>query len=389
MQTVKGASGFRYLRTVLWTDSSIVLQWMSKDAGALKPFVHNRIQAIRESTVVCEWRHVCSTDNPADVLSRGIAPADLSCLKKWWSGPAWLVRDGTEWPSSQPKLPVHIEREVFAEMKSNWLDLANDNRLRPIQRAFINAAKFEIRGEGRLAATRTDVLTRTSTWHRLIRRGAWMWRFRNNCRLRGDKKDQRATGDITEAEEELSLISWVKREQAVYFSTELKALQNKEAIPAKSQLLKLNPVIDENGVMRLGGRLEHASLPTDQKHPMILPDMSHVSQLLIRHAHQETLHGGFQLMAAALRQRFWITNLRRAPKSQISRCISCIRQKQKVCEQIMGNLPADRVRPSPPFAHSGVDYAGPFEVKARGGRCKIIEKKWVAVFVCMSTKAVH
>lgn len=55
----------------------------------------------------------------------------------------------------------------------------------------------------------------------------------------------------------------------------------------------------------------------------------------------------------------------------------------------MADLPAVRVTPARPFRFSGVDYAGPFEVKARGGRCRIIEKRYIAVFVCMSSKAVH
>lgn len=55
----------------------------------------------------------------------------------------------------------------------------------------------------------------------------------------------------------------------------------------------------------------------------------------------------------------------------------------------MGDLPSDRIQPYRAFKRSGVDYAGPFMVKARNGRCNIMEKKYVAVFVCMVTKAVH
>lgn len=55
----------------------------------------------------------------------------------------------------------------------------------------------------------------------------------------------------------------------------------------------------------------------------------------------------------------------------------------------MGDLPAHRVTQCVPFEHSGVDFAGPFEVKLRSGRCKVVEKKYVAVFVCMATKAGH
>lgn len=55
MQTIKEACSFRYVRTVLWTDSSIVLHWMTKDAATLKPIVHNRIQSIPKTTIDCEW----------------------------------------------------------------------------------------------------------------------------------------------------------------------------------------------------------------------------------------------------------------------------------------------------------------------------------------------
>ena len=55
----------------------------------------------------------------------------------------------------------------------------------------------------------------------------------------------------------------------------------------------------------------------------------------------------------------------------------------------MACLPRDRIEPYRAFKRSGVDYAGPFLLKARSGKCRIMEKKYVAVFVCMVTKAVH
>lgn len=124
MQAVKGACGFDFIRTSCWTDSSIVLNWMSKDPDTLKLFVHNRIQRIRESTADCEWRHVSSQDNPADLLSRGVAPAELQANKKWWHGPNWLAQPSQELPVSQPKLTIQMSRSMEAEMKSSWLDQA-------------------------------------------------------------------------------------------------------------------------------------------------------------------------------------------------------------------------------------------------------------------------
>lgn len=57
----------------------------------------------------------------------------------------------------------------------------------------------------------------------------------------------------------------------------------------------------------------------------------------------------------------------------------------------MADLPGDRIQPGKPFLHSGVDYAGPFELKVidRLGDSITMTKAWVAVFVCLKTRAVH
>ena len=55
----------------------------------------------------------------------------------------------------------------------------------------------------------------------------------------------------------------------------------------------------------------------------------------------------------------------------------------------MGQLPADRVRPAPPFQNIGLDYAGPLIVKRGYTRKPINEKAFVCIFVCTVTKAVH
>ena len=56
---------------------------------------------------------------------------------------------------------------------------------------------------------------------------------------------------------------------------------------------------------------------------------------------------------------------------------------------LMGKLPATRVSPSPPFTTTGIDYAGPLLLKRGYTRKPQIVKAYLAVFVCLSTKAVH
>ncbi|XP_011858848.1 PREDICTED: uncharacterized protein LOC105556370 [Vollenhovia emeryi] len=55
----------------------------------------------------------------------------------------------------------------------------------------------------------------------------------------------------------------------------------------------------------------------------------------------------------------------------------------------MGNLPRDRVTPARPFTKTGVDYAGPVAVRTSKGRGQRTTKAFIAVFVCLSSKAVH
>ncbi|XP_018402056.1 PREDICTED: uncharacterized protein LOC108779188 [Cyphomyrmex costatus] len=56
----------------------------------------------------------------------------------------------------------------------------------------------------------------------------------------------------------------------------------------------------------------------------------------------------------------------------------------------MGQLPQSRVTaPNRAFLHCGVDYAGPIAVRASGGRGYKSHKSYIAVFVCLATRAIH
>ncbi|XP_038106744.1 uncharacterized protein LOC119766334 [Culex quinquefasciatus] len=81
-------------------------------------------------------------------------------------------------------------------------------------------------------------------------------------------------------------------------------------------------------------------------------------------------------------------NVHSLARQVIHECISCFKSKPKVIEQIMADLPAERVNPAPPFLHVGVDYCGPFLVSYPNRRAKPV-KCYVAVFVCLAVKAVH
>ncbi|XP_067214187.1 uncharacterized protein [Linepithema humile] len=173
-----------------------------------------------------------------------------------------------------------------------------------------------------------------------------------------------------------------------YFDPEIRAIKHNNCLSKSSKLKNLNPFIDNKGILRVGGRLNHASLTYDEKHPIILP-RHRLSELIVDQIHKQTLHGGPQLTLRVLRQKFWILNARNLVKGHIHRCIPCTRQRAVVTSQIMSDLPSNRVNPSRSFQHSGVDYAGPIQILTKVGRGQKPFKAYIAVFICLATRAIH
>uniref|UniRef100_A0A1I8NL07 Uncharacterized protein n=1 Tax=Musca domestica TaxID=7370 RepID=A0A1I8NL07_MUSDO len=128
----------------------------------------------------------------------------------------------------------------------------------------------------------------------------------------------------------------------------------------------LTPYIDDEGLLRVHGRIDAASsLPYNTRRPIILPH-SHVFTKLVTTPLPTTLYV----------ERFGV----------ISYSMTCRLMKAKPRAPLMGQLPKDRLTPcARPFQYTGVDYFGPLTVSI-GRRT---EKRWVALFTCLSVRAIH
>ena len=183
---------------------------------------------------------------------------------------------------------------------------------------------------------------------------------------------------------------WIYLVQKSYFCKDIKLIMNNQK-PEVLNLRRLDPFFDQN-LLRLGGRIHLSLLDYDQKHPWILPSKCSFSKLLVDFCHDKTLRGGVRLTLSTLRQEFWVIKARNLVRCRIHKCNTCIRYRANKLNQKMGILPSCRVtRADKPFRLSGVDYAGPFDtLRFRGrGAHKTLYKSYIAVFVCMNTKAVH
>ena len=109
--------------------------------------------------------------------------------------------------------------------------------------------------------------------------------------------------EIKEVEKEI--VSLAQREA---FLEEYAALSLGKPIPQKNQLIKLNPCIDEDGVIRCDGRLRFAEfLPNGTRCPIILPRGHWVTKLIVKNYHERANHAaGVNFILCQLNERFWI-----------------------------------------------------------------------------------
>ena len=173
------------------------------------------------------------------------------------------------------------------------------------------------------------------------------------------------------------------------FTHELTKLNHEQSIPSSSTIISLSPYIDKHGLIRVGGRLSRSHLSLSQTHLIILSGRSRLCYLLCHDKHVSLSYCGPSLLLSATGRRLHIVGARRQIWSICRSCTVCRRSTAHTQTQMMGQLPASRVTPSPPFTTCGVDYAGPFLLKC-GYTCKPqIVKAYLCVFICFSIKAVH
>ena len=100
------------ISTHLWTGSQIVLHWLHH-RGHSNSFVHSRVAEIVADFPSDQWSFTPSSDNPADLLTRGISTEQLQSSQLWFHGPHWLT-DPTKWPQWTPTNILELQIvEVF------------------------------------------------------------------------------------------------------------------------------------------------------------------------------------------------------------------------------------------------------------------------------------
>ena len=162
-----------------------------------------------------------------------------------------------------------------------------------------------------------------SNYDRLKRVTAWMLHFIYNCRARAATKEPH-TGALTTAELHSAEVHWLASAQALDFPEEISVLRRGDGL-TKGTLLSLNPFLDSQGLLRVGGRQALSQQHYHQRHPIILSGKNKLTKLILQDEHLRLLDAGPTLMAGSLARRFHILGARRAIRAITRGCVNCRR----------------------------------------------------------------
>ncbi|KAK3093755.1 hypothetical protein FSP39_019763 [Pinctada imbricata] len=351
-----------------YTDSQIVLGYITNTSRRFYVYVTNRVNRIRSFSPTTQWAYIATEHNPADLATR---PMDAAQLKDstWLTGPSLnlLQVDSLQdtYPLTvplndkevRPEVTVQCDKVVVCEAQHQSYDIGSERFLR------------------------------FSTWESAVRAIAYIKRYLYN---RSNSEPKCATELYSAAE--LYLIKVTQKEA---FGDAIRCIQEGNQLHKGHSLLSLSPIIDERGILRVGGRLDKVKgdnhLPYSERHPIIMPKNHYLSRLLVRKFHHQVSHQGRLITEGAIRSGgFWIIGMKRIVRSEISACVTCRKFRGSLGWQRMSDLPDDRIEPSPPFSFVGVDTFGPWHITQRRTRGHTSNSnRWALMFTCLVSRAVH
>lgn len=314
--------------------------------------IDRKVTKIRKTLKPADVHHVPGTQNPADLGTRGLFPKQFVENSLWLQGPEFLYQDELPFTPFNENQSSRDEEELQTTL----------------------AVRVE---------EREDFSRKYSDFNTMIFRTLMIQRFIRRI------KTKLPLAPPSAADYKTAKLSAIWKQQQIMFADEIKLIQQYKPLPPKHWMSTLSPFLDKDGILRVGGRLSRSLiLPDSRVHPILLIK-SHFVDLLIRDAHLLHGHAGRRLLETLICNEYWIPQLNKMIKSCIHHCNVCILWHSSTESQIMGCQPEYRITPAAPFTHTGVDFAGPFNVRPSKIKFEKVIKVWVAVFICMVTKSVH
>lgn len=283
--------------------------------------------------------------------------------ERWWKGPNWLLLPKEDWSSL--KTTPSLSDEVLSEMKAS-----EKRNINEVLTAFSATATT-------IDVTKAIPCENFSCVNRLIQVTALVRRF---ILLKKSKCERKTLKALTTEEIKEANVLWLKSIQRQLFADH-RYTQWQE---------KLGLFIDEDGLIRCRGRIEHADVSYSSRNPLLLPNSHPFTDLLILECHRRVAHNGVKETLSELRSCFWVIRGRQVVRRILFRCSKCRRfEGNPYSAAPPASLLEFRVKDDPAFTSVGVDFAGPFYIYGLSTRQNQASKVYLALYTCASSRAVH
>ena len=299
-----------------YTDSKVGLGYISTYT-----YVSNRVDSIHKVLRPEQWNFVPTHLNPADCGTRCSISAFNLKASPWLHGPSWLSNEEAE----------DLQQRGFPLITPD-----DDREIRPCVDVWKTASEITLG---------TQRFQKFSSWKILVEAMSVLQYMAQSfaaptVSCPGWHKCSKAKSINSRQAAELFIMKEVRES----FSQEIECLTVGRELPRNSPIRALSPVLDNDDLLRVGGRLNKVkgSLPTQEINPLILPKAHYVSQLLIHHCHESVKHQGRYFTEGALRSSgYWISGANRMIASLIRKCVTWRKLRGNLLHQKMADLRID------------------------------------------------
>lgn len=203
----------------------------------------------------------------------------ISC-DRWRQGPEFLWQDETAWPTKPAVSEITCEdKEAKNQAKCCVSNVQYDTGDR---RKHDTPSSDK---EQELGDPMNRFIESYSCWHRLKKSVPWLVRCKDWLRAKTNGKE-RPPSVIADPLDPLELqaveTAIVKSVQQRHFKGEVRDLKSRKPVGKKGTIYVLEPFLDEEGLLRVGGRPKNAPMPEKAQHLIILPKNDHVTRLVAR-----------------------------------------------------------------------------------------------------------
>lgn len=365
-------------------DSSTVLGYLNKDNGSFKPYEGVRISEIQSNSRYVDgnlqdWAWISGGENPADLCTKPVKPKEIGPDSVWQKGPQFMYTEFAAWPVKTSFSKAALEGEVVHVA---------------VSKVTLNTGNLSL----------DKFLARCSTLPKLLRVSARILRVgsaadeigKGRSAVRGVRPSFTLCKAIpTAGELWYARQYWIRRAQEVILSDLQKSVAressgkdpNKQVVTGKFK--RLAPFCDEQGIWRVGSRMQsHVPFTKSNKPPALLPYSHKFTHLLMREAHCEG-HGGQDLTLSKFRQNgYWTPQGGKLAKATRFNCVMCRVADSIPIEKPMGPIPADKLVNPSAWDKVELDLMGPFLCRGEKNPRTTV-KVWGLVVVDQNSGAVH